>query len=63
VADATGDSDGVTPSREKERQVLESFMETFGAKPILQNNGAWGDDACVPSTPTNSSLFCWLAAE
>lgn len=63
VVDPSGDSDGVTPSWEKERQLLERFMETYGAKLILQNNGLGGDDGCAPSTPTDSSLFCWMAAE
>jgi hypothetical protein len=63
VVDPAGDSDGVTPSWDKERELLESFLKTYGAKLLLQNNGLGGDDGCAPSTPKDSSLFCWMAAE
>jgi hypothetical protein len=61
VVDPAIDSDGVEPSWEKERELLDEFMTTYGAKLILQNNGLGGDEGCAPSTPPDSALFCWMA--
>ena len=63
VVDPGIDADGVAPSWDKERELLEEFMETYGVKLILQNNGLGGDEGCPRSTPPGSSLFCWMAGE
>ena len=61
IVDPTKDADGVAPSWNKERELLESFLATYGRKVILQNNGLGGEEGCAPSTPVNASLFCWMA--
>jgi hypothetical protein len=63
VVDPAIDSDGVAPSWEKERELLEDLLARYGAKLILQNNGLGGDEGCPPSTPPNSTLYCWMGSE
>lgn len=63
VVDPAIDADGIEPSWEKERDLLEDFLARYGAKLILQNNGLGGDEGCTPSTPPNSTLYCWMGSE
>jgi hypothetical protein len=63
VVDPATDADGVAPSWDKERALLERFIEAYGRKLVLQNNGLGGDEGCPASAPPNSSLFCWMATQ
>jgi hypothetical protein len=64
VVDPAIDADGVAPSWDKERELLERFRAAYGAKLIVQNNGLGGGEGCsASSTTTDSSLFCWMGDE
>jgi hypothetical protein len=50
-------ADGVEPSWEKQRELLEDLRAKLGEQLIIQNNGLGGDDGCLPGEP---EMWCWL---
>jgi hypothetical protein len=50
--------DGIEPSWEKERVLLEELRDDLGEQLIIQNNGLGGDDGCVPG---EAEMWCWLS--
>lgn len=61
IVDPATDSNGVAPSWDKERALLDEFRARYGAKLVVQNNGLGGNEGCRSSDPA-SGLWCWMAA-
>ena len=51
-------ADGVDPSWEKERVLLEALRRELGQQLVIQNNGLGGDDGCESD---EAEMWCWLA--
>jgi hypothetical protein len=50
--------DGIDPSWEKERVLLEDLRAALGEQLVIQNNGLGGDDGCDPG---GAEMWCWLS--
>ncbi|HEX2235985.1 MAG TPA: malectin domain-containing carbohydrate-binding protein, partial [Actinomycetota bacterium] len=61
IVDPATDSNGVAPSWDKERVLLDGFRSRYGAKLVVQNNGLGGNEGCASGDPT-SGLWCWMKA-
>jgi hypothetical protein len=53
-------ADGIDPSWEKERTLLEDLRAELGEKLVIQNNGLGGDDGCEAGEP-DADMWCWLS--
>jgi hypothetical protein len=50
--------DGIEPSWEKERALLENLRAELGDQLVVQNNGLGGDDGCENGA---ADMWCWLS--
>jgi len=52
--------DGINPSWEKERALLETLRADLGDQLIVQNNGLGGDEGCAEGQDSASDMWCWM---
>jgi hypothetical protein len=60
IVDPATDSDGVRPSWDHERLLLDQLRSLYGEKLIIQHNGLDENDACAAGTPPSEDLLCWM---